>query len=147
MDQKTARTAGLNDSARAVVIAAGPTGSEKRLAAAEARLIKRAQPMIARFCRRYRGPDVDQQDLEAEARIALWHAARTWDPTRLRSFEAWAGIHMRGACQKAIRHARLVRGVHHQRIARPRLAGETQDNFFDRYVSQAIRVSFRAVSG
>lgn len=112
--RRRGQTAELNERARAV--RAALTGSSARQRKIEDELLVASQRLIERFIRRYRGPDVEDDDLLAEARIAVWQAARQWDPARMASFASWARIRLRGACQKAVRNARLVPGVHHSRI-------------------------------
>ena len=109
---KRPRPAGLTETARSA--RAAKEGPERDRA--EDLLLRRANALVSRFVRRYRGPDVADDDLTAEALIAVWQALRTWDPRLMRSFDAWARIIMRGACQKAIIQSRIVRGVHHGRM-------------------------------
>lgn len=80
-------------------------------------LIRQAEKMVRSYCRRFAGPDIGLDDLEAEAMGAVWRAALSWLPGRA-SFESWARLQMRGALQKAIRDSRIVRGVHHSRVRR-----------------------------
>lgn len=84
---------------------------------AETTFIHNMEAFVRRFTRRYQGPDIEAEDLTAEATIACWCAAQTWQPHRS-SFESWARWRMRGALQKLIRNSRMVRGVHHSRMVR-----------------------------
>lgn len=83
-------------------------GSRERLRA-EAEFIVEARPFLRSVCRWYRGPDLADEDLEAEAELALVEAMREWKPGG-RPFDTFARWGVRFALAKLLRSSRMIRG-------------------------------------
>jgi DNA-directed RNA polymerase specialized sigma24 family protein len=76
---------------------------------AEAAFIIEARPFLRSVCRWYRGPDLADEDLEAEAELALVEAMREWKPGG-RPFDTFARWGVRFALAKLLRSSRMIRG-------------------------------------
>ena len=76
---------------------------------AEAAFIVEARPFLRSVCRWYRGPDLADEDLEAEAELALVEAMREWKPGG-RPFDTFARWGVRFALAKLLRSSRMIRG-------------------------------------
>lgn len=61
-------------------------------------------------------PSVDRDDLAQEARIALWQAARTWDPARGVPFTAWARSKIGFAVVAHLRQLDILTRSHRARV-------------------------------
>ena len=88
--------------------AATAEGSRER-SRAEAAFIVEARPFLRSVCRWYRGPDLADEDLEAEAELALVEAMREWKPGG-RPFDTFARWGVRFALAKLLRSSRMIRG-------------------------------------
>ena len=83
-------------------------GSPERMRA-EAAFVGDALPFLTSICRWYRGPDLMDEDLLAEARLALVEAMREWKPGG-RPFDTFARWGVRFALAKMLRASRMIRG-------------------------------------
>lgn len=66
------------------------------------KLLREWEPIVRRLAGRW-GNAAEREDLEQVARIALWQAARRFDPERGCSFKAFAFPTIRGALQRHLR--------------------------------------------
>ena len=76
---------------------------------AEAAFVVDALPFLTSICRWYRGPDLMDEDLLAEARLAFVEAMREWKPGG-RPFDTFARWGVRFALAKMLRASRMIRG-------------------------------------
>ena len=76
---------------------------------AEAAFVVDALPFLTSICRWYRGPDLMDEDLMAEARLAFVEAMREWKPGG-RPFDTFARWGVRFALAKMLRASRMIRG-------------------------------------
>ena len=83
-------------------------GSRER-GRAEAAFVVDARPFLLSICRWYRGPDLPDEDLMAEAELALVEAMREWKPGG-RPFDTYARWGVRFALAKMLRASRMIRG-------------------------------------
>jgi RNA polymerase sigma factor (sigma-70 family) len=103
-----------------------------RDAAARARAVEEAMPLLRRWAARYRGEGVEMEDLVQEAVVGLLRAFERYDPERGVPFPAWARWWVRQALQQAVaestRPVRLPTHVlwdmHELKDARERLTRE-----------------------
>jgi hypothetical protein len=83
-------------------------GSRER-GRAEAAFVVEARPFLLTICRWYRGPDLPDEDLRAEAELALVEAMREWKPGG-RPFDTYARWGVRFALARMLRASRMIRG-------------------------------------
>lgn len=79
-------------------------------ARAEAQFLQDAEPFVRRCAAWYRGPDLDEDDLMATARLAVWSCVVDWDERRGAPFDTWARWKVRTELGRLLRGSRLVRG-------------------------------------
>lgn len=63
------------------------------------------RPLARAIASQWRIPGMDRCDVEQEALIALWQAARSYDPSRGASFPTWAARTVRGRLTDLLRAA------------------------------------------
>lgn len=83
-------------------------GSRER-GRAEAAFVVEARPFLLSICRWYRGPDLPDEDLLAEAELAFVEAMREWKPGG-RPFDTFARWGVRFALARMLRASRMIRG-------------------------------------
>jgi RNA polymerase sigma-B factor len=90
-------------------------------AAAEERLLRQWEPLVRRLAGRW-GSAAEREDLEQVARIALWQAARRFDPARGHPFISYAVPTIQGALLQHLRdRVGTIRLPRHWWELRPRL--------------------------
>lgn len=101
--------------------AVGPPVGGPADADAEERLLRRWEPLVRRLVSRLGGAE-EREDLEQVARIALWQAARRFDPARGHRFSTFAYPTIQGALLQHLRdRVGLVRVPRHWWELRPQL--------------------------
>lgn len=84
------------------------TGPARRRA--EEDFIRAVEPLIIKESRPFLGPDLETDDILAEARAAIWLGLLKWRPGG-RAFPHFARQGIRNALQKHLRGSRIVRGA------------------------------------
>lgn len=102
--RKTATSPMLGDKVLALRLLVGA-----KRKAAERRFLFEAKGFVRSVTAWYRGPDLDDDDVEQTATVALWSAVEDWDEQRA-PFDTHARWRMRGALAKLLRGSRVVRG-------------------------------------